>query len=487
MKRLTMLGIFCPLFFICIGATGWTQEAGDVTLEPYSFKLQGTPVEATKGTLFVPENRSTSSTNLIELAFIVIKSSSPSPKYPTIYLVGGPGGSGIDIGRSIRAKLINELRAVGDVIIFDQRGTGISKPNLEFEDSWNIPLDQPLDKSSLVTAAVKNAEACTAFFRSKGVDLRAYNTNENADDVDAIRAAIGAEKINLCASSYGTHLAFAVMRRHGSGVNRAVLCGVEGPDDTLKLPESIQANLEKIEALCKQDEVLSAQMPSFMGLIDSLIKKLHTTPVSVSRVDPRTKKTETIVLGSYDLKLYVAEMSGRLPSIRTLPAELLAMEKGDFENIARLSMFFRKGGVGSAMSLYMDCASGVSETRLATIRQASEDFLLGDGINDPYPEICAACGDVDLGKEFRSDLVSDIPVLFFSGSLDNRTPYSNAEKSLVGFSNGISILIENVGHDEQLFSGIEEMRTRTVKFLSGETVSSEIIHGGDVVFKKPAA
>ena len=48
-------------------------------------------------------------------------------------------------------------------------------------------------------------------WRSKGVDLAAYNTNESADDLEDLRKALGASKISLWATSYGTHLALATL------------------------------------------------------------------------------------------------------------------------------------------------------------------------------------------------------------------------------------------------------------------------------------
>src|SRR5215208_4770485 len=106
-------------------------KAGTLKIKPYTFKNdKGEKVPAQFGTLLVPENRSNPDTNLIELAFVRFKSTSKNPGPPIVYLAGGPGGSGIGTATGSRFPLFMALREISDVIAFDQRGTGYSKPNL---------------------------------------------------------------------------------------------------------------------------------------------------------------------------------------------------------------------------------------------------------------------------------------------------------------------------------------------------------------------
>ena len=93
-------------------------------------------------------------------------------------------------------------------------------------------------------------------FRSQGIDLSGYNTAESADDVDALRAALGYDAINVWGRSYGSHLALATLRRHGRHVASIVACCPEGPDHTLKLPSQAQACLERLARLVADDEAL---------------------------------------------------------------------------------------------------------------------------------------------------------------------------------------------------------------------------------------
>src|SRR5262249_16715973 len=145
-----------------------------------------------------------------------------------------------------RFHLFMAMREVGDVIALDQRGVGRSKPNLECPGAMEYPLDLPGDRRELLRHYRESSSAWAQYGRDQGVDLSAYQAHENADDVDALREALGAPKVNLWSTSYGTHLALAVIRRHESGVERAILAGAEGPDHTLKLPTMVRRHLEEV-------------------------------------------------------------------------------------------------------------------------------------------------------------------------------------------------------------------------------------------------
>src|SRR5947209_2928222 len=225
-----------------------------MTIEPHLFEAaDGQEVDAELGHLAVPENRSNSRRNLIELAFVRFKSTAAHPGPPIVYLAGGPGGSGIVTARGPRLPLFMAMRPVGDVIALDQRGIGLSKPNLECSEVLNYPLDRPGDRKEMLRFYRERSRACAQFWQEQGVGLSAYNTKENADDVDALRQALGVEKITLWSTSYGTHLALAVIRRHERSVHRAILAGAEGPDHTLKLPRDVRKQFEVLAQLYRAD------------------------------------------------------------------------------------------------------------------------------------------------------------------------------------------------------------------------------------------
>src|SRR5829696_8876263 len=169
------------------------QRAGALKLKPYTFEnSKGEKVESEFGTLFVPENRSNPDSNLIELAFVRFKSTAKTPGPPIVYLAGGPGGSGIGTAVGSRFPLFMALREIGDVIAFDQRGTGYSKPNLGCYERLAMPIDVAPSRELAVKELRGNANACLEYWRDvQRVDLTGYNTTESADDLEDLRKAIG--------------------------------------------------------------------------------------------------------------------------------------------------------------------------------------------------------------------------------------------------------------------------------------------------------
>jgi pimeloyl-ACP methyl ester carboxylesterase len=106
---------------------------GEVTFEPYTLTTyDGRSHPAELGHLWVPENRHRNSDRLIEIAFIRLKSSAPRPGSPIVYLSGGPGIPASGMGRvPVYYGLFEKLRQIADVILLDQRGSGMSSPNLD--------------------------------------------------------------------------------------------------------------------------------------------------------------------------------------------------------------------------------------------------------------------------------------------------------------------------------------------------------------------
>jgi pimeloyl-ACP methyl ester carboxylesterase len=207
-------------------------KSGTLKLKPYAFETNDKKdkVDAEFGTVFVPENRSDPESNLIELAFVRFKSTAKNPGPPIVYLAGGPGGSGIGTARGSRFPLFMALREIADVIAFDQRGTGFSKPNLTCIDRLALPLNVAPTREAAIKEMRENSDSCAFYWRNiQRVDLSAYNTNESADDLEDLRKALGVDQISLWSISYGTHLAFATMRRHPASIHRAILAGTEGP------------------------------------------------------------------------------------------------------------------------------------------------------------------------------------------------------------------------------------------------------------------
>lgn len=436
----------------------------------------GKPIAAELGRIRVPEQRAKPDGAQIEIAFVRLRTTNPNPAPPCFYLVGGPGPSGIEY--CVRPAAGRNLRLLDtcDVIGIDQRGTGASRPDLAagpaFE--YELPLDEPATREAYIAAYRAAAERCVAHWSKQGVDLAAYNTAESAEDVEAVRAALGVEKILLWGESYGTHLALAYLRKHSEHVAGAVLIRTEGPDHTLKLPSTTQRFLAQLHDLVAADPNASKMLPDTLGTVRGLLKQLTQEPARL-KTQLEGKDVE-LVLGPFDLQFHLANALGLAFELRDTPAALKRMSQGDWSPLAETALMLRRGDVGSAMALMMDCSSGGSPERLVRIERerAAPENLLGDAVNAPYPSACAAGGPLPAGERIRAPLRSEARVLFVSGLIDARTPPTNVEELSAGFPNGAHLVLENAGHEPiELLS--PEYRELLQRFLSGQTVESRTI------------
>jgi pimeloyl-ACP methyl ester carboxylesterase len=442
-------------------------------IEPFKFEAQNQqPVDAERGFFTVPENRKNPNSRLIQIAFVRFKSTSAKPKSPIVYLAGGPGGSGIGAARGARFPMFMALREVADVIALDQRGVGQSKPNLNCLNLLDLPLEKAVSESDYVQNIQEKSKACHKYWTEQGVDLTGYNTIENADDIEDLRKALGATKINLVGISYGTHLSLTILKRHGKNIESAVLVGVEGLDHTYKLPSNIQLQLEAIAREIKADAELSAKVPDFIGLIKSVFEKVEKNPPTVEFTAPQTQQKAKVTITKFDLQVLTSSVMGDTTSISQLPALFYAMEKDNFSFIAPQVAGFRRRGIGGAMTFMMDCASGISKARFQRIEKEKTKTLLGAMIDFPFPKVCEAWNQKDLGDSFRAPFKSKVPTLFISGTLDGRTPVSNAEETRKRFSKSQHLIIERAGHSDDLFVSSPEIVKTMIAFLKGDKINS---------------
>jgi pimeloyl-ACP methyl ester carboxylesterase len=449
-------------------------QAGKLILFPYIVKTDGERhrIGAELGRLLVPERRSNPDSRLIELAFVRLKSTSQEPGPPLLFLAGGPGISGIDELRSETLyPWFAALRQVGDVIALDQRGTGLSNPRLDCPESWDLPLDRPDSREEILRVGREKAHICVNFWRQQGVDLTGYTTEESVDDIEDLRKALGYDTLNLYGASYGSHLALATIRRHGTHISRAVLATVEGLDHTIKLPSSIQRHLEQLNTLLKADPYWQTRTPDLLQLMQSIFERLEREPIAVSVTDRRTKEHVAICAGKFDLQWLTASGLGPQSFIAKLPSRYYAMSQGDFSWLATRVFSRRREWIGNAMSYVMDSASGVSPERYARIQHEAPHTLLSDLINFPFPDIAPAWESRDLGPAFRAPFTSQVPTLFLSGTLDARTPISNAEEIRTGFPHSHHIIIENATHSTAEIMQAPGVTSAMIDFLRGEPVT----------------
>lgn len=371
----------------------------------------GEAVPAEFGSLPVPSNRHRPGSRELTLRYVRFPSSAKKPGGPIVFLAGGPGDAATRAFAGMPRDFLEMLRATGDVIAFDQRGTGTSEPSAMCPPAALAPLASAFVPSDALPGLKERLRTCLQQLESTGVDAMGLTTEESADDVEALREALGVPKLTLLAGSYGTHLALAIARRHPTRVAKMALLGVEGPDHTLKLPANVDAVIREIDS-------------KHSGFADS-IRQLRDR----LRAQPWTKTLpngQAVTVGEWDLQRRVADALDTTREIDALVAALPVMVAGDYSDLVRWAIPFRTARPLNVMNVAMDCASYASAGRLAAIHEQTPHALIGNAMNFPLPDLCDVPGLPRLGDGFRSPLVSDIPTLLVAGTWDGRTPPINS-------------------------------------------------------------
>ncbi len=466
--------------FIITLVFGWVaiqlSAQNDLSIQAHTFENnEGEEVASELGTFSVPENRAKPDGKEIELTFVRFKSTNPNPGSPIVYLAGGPGGSGILTAKGPRFKLFMALREVADVIAFDQRGTGLSNHIPTCESNTVFPMDKAGSPEYYAGEMKETMKSCMDFWKSEGVDISAYNTRESANDLEDLRKVLNASKISLWGISYGSHLGFEFIKNHEPSVDKVVLVGLEGPDQSIKLPSLTDGFLKNLSTKLEEDEAASAQYPDLVEMMSTVMERFDGKPMMVKAQDPRSGAAFEVTLSKFDVQLVTSFLYVKNPSdSKNLPRAFKKMYDGDFTEMALMVAGLRQqAGRVRAMPFAMDAMSGISEKRWKRVQREARKAILGRSTNFPFPDLAQGLGLPDLGDEFRTNPESKVEALFFSGTLDGRTFIPSAKELVKGFKNGTHIIIDGAGHD--MFMSTPEVEARMLKFFKGEPFSKEKI------------
>ena len=167
----------------------------------------------TCGTVRVPADWRTGDGE-VALAVAVFAAPAEATGEPVVYLDGGPGSTTLDTAGFLADDLIEPLRTDRDVVLFDQRGVGLSTPPMtcdEVTEATRVSEDDPDgDDDAATDRFLDSLRTCSKRLQADGVDLSTFSSVTSAHDVDAIRRALGYEQWNLHGISYGTRLALEV-------------------------------------------------------------------------------------------------------------------------------------------------------------------------------------------------------------------------------------------------------------------------------------
>jgi len=433
---------------------------GTLDFEPCSLSAVGMPVSipAQCTVLDVPEDRARPGGRHVQLAIAVVPSDAKRPRPdPVFMLAGGPGQSARESYPSVESAFREVLRE-RHVVLVDQRGTGGSNPLPCPEDENG---NAAASDDAGVEASRRVAERCLAELDG---DPRFYTTSDAVLDLEAVRAAIGAQAINLVGVSYGTRVAQEYLRRYPSRTRTLVLDGIVPPQLALgsEHARNLDAALNMQFARCSADAACSQRFGSPQATLNGLLARLRSKPELVTYRDPLTYElhsetlTASTVAGVARLYAYVPQLAAMLPvSLAEAAAgrpEVLMAQARMIESL-----------VGEQIMQGMQLSVGCTEdSDLLQVNPADATTLMGTAFVDALKAQCAVWPRGRMPKDFHDPVRSDRPALLLSGEFDPVTPPRYGEQVLATFPHGRHLVARGRGHNVMVAGCMPRLMARFI-------------------------
>ena len=414
------------------------------------------------GKLTVPAERGSGSTRTLELGVWRLKftgeAAAEHSASAVFALAGGPGQAAVPLREGMR-ELIAPALTDRDMIVIDQRGTGESSP---------------LDCAGLAAYAateieeIEDIERCAHEVNTIG----SFTTAESVQDMEAVRAALGYEKLVVYGTSYGTKVALNYAERFPKKVESLVLDSVVPPAGVEPFDlESFKAVAGMLAELCSQGPCRRfARNP--VGELATLASRLSRAAILGSYTNGRGNQALT---GMDAAGLWGLLEEGDLnPGLRALlPAAVHAALAGHYGQLLRLqgladgaipTLPRSSGGeaeVDETLFLATDCeetpfpwsrSSGYAsrlqgvEGALRAIPAASfYPFSAKVSASSGLFSICAAWPDASPAPP-ATTTPPDVPTLILSGGQDLRTPTANARAVAAEIPDAQLLVVPFTGH-----------------------------------------
>ena len=415
-------------------------------------------------TISVPFDRADPGLGTTHVAFAVVpRRDVARPSLGTIAGPGGPGSFLIDRAADVAATF-TPLRDRRDLVLVDPRGTGRSDP---------IACRSLADVALGFTPPARMSAAIGACGRELGPRVGAYGNAAVADDLDAVREALGIERLDLFGASYGTYFMTVYAGRHPEHVRSIVLdAGYPIAYDQWGL-DKLAAARRGVRLACMRTRACRGS--AVLADVARLAARLRRHPVSF-----------TARAGGRRLRLRIDENalatavygSGDPRSLGRLPAMVRSALEGDLTPLRRQVETWQLGLAG----VLADPKAGGSAGESAFLAGACHDFPRAFSYADSVPARRAAHASalaaLDAGAlapfsaaawvhagfespdwclEWPADPTAgpplapgtplpDVPVLALSGDLDTNVSASQGRAAAALYPRGTFVEIPNAGH-----------------------------------------
>jgi pimeloyl-ACP methyl ester carboxylesterase len=403
-----------------------------------------------------------------------------SAKGAVIALAGGPGQAATPFLSDFRVTLDPALHG-RDLVVFDQRGTGRS----------DELFCRGLGSHTLPDLGVGRCASALGSIRGF------FSTSESVSDLEAVRQAIGVDKIDLYGVSYGTKVALDYAIRYPQHIDRLVLDSVVLPGELDPYELSSFAAVPRILGqLCAKNACRGITNDP-AGDLANLVTRLSTNPPRGFVVNGKGQRRAASIHRTAILNvLFEGDFD---PVLRAdFPAAVTAAIHGDAAPMLRMMASVKgsedlTGGDSEALftattcedsSLPWDSAASPADR----VAQARHNF---DGIPassyapfDPatvfkfsLAPFCATWPEAGPNPPVEENPLPNVPTLLMSGNDDLRTPQEDAAKLSSELPNGTLVRVPDTGHSV-LGSDLFGCATRAVRtFFRGQPQRPCVDHG----------
>jgi pimeloyl-ACP methyl ester carboxylesterase len=410
-------------------------------------------------TLSVPALRSEPQLGSIALRIERKLSGSAPSKDAVLGLAGGPGQSALPLAGYFATAMAPALQG-RDLIVFDQRGTGESSP-------LSCPALQA-PETTLGTLVEKCAQQI-------GPTRAGYATSESVADIDAIRQALGYEKLVLYGTSYGTKVALQYAQTYPSTVQSLVLDSVVQPAgiEPLDLP-TMKAIASVMSELCSQ-RACAGITANPLGDLAQLAARLRAMPLKGQVFDGSGKRHSASMREEQLLEVL---MAGDLnPALRAMtPAAVRSALQGDPAPLLRLDLLSeglvpslpRKPQppgatqeIDNALLIDTTCedtpypwrrssspSQRLTEASAALNAVPSSAFYPFDAATAAGAGLMPGCArwPYSTPEPTPAGALPDVPTLILSGAQDLRTPSSGARRLAAMIPGAQLLVVPYTGH-----------------------------------------
>ena len=385
------------------------------------------------GYVTVPERHAVPEGPTIRLPVAILRATGENPQPDPLFLAqGGPGGDAFSLFSLTMPNSV--LREDRDLVIFNQRGTKYTEPDLTCTEAQEaLPELLPLTVEEADQRTKAEYRACYQRLQDSGVDISAYNSLENAADVEAIREALGYDEFNFYGVSYGTLLGLHLMNTQPQNLRSVVLDAVVPTQINFipLVPKNTDRIFSELLEACQAEATCRETYPNLEERLFALIDKLNENPVFIPLTDPETGQTTDTRIDGDSLLGLLFQIFYLPDAFAVFPKVVTDLEAGDYsfiEDIGALLIFDRS--VSDGMYFSVICAEDADFDPETVPLEGVRPQIARNAIRDlrsSYIEMCQLWQVEELPSSVDDPVTSDIPALLLSGQFDPITPPANAE------------------------------------------------------------